>query len=91
MAINRKDTWVAFALQALRCARIYDPRLWFSAYAFIESLGPHVQPADARWSGAVFQRAKREGLIRNVVMCGKPLVVSTPAGHRTPVWTFTDR
>lgn len=88
MAITTKDTWVAFALQALRIAKVYEPRLWFTAEAFINSLGAHVAPADARWAGAVFQRAKREGLIRQVEMGGKPATALTSAGHHTPLWTW---
>ena len=46
------------------------------------------RPADSRWLGSLFQRAKRDGLIRQVQSdyIGEPVTVLTKSRHRSPLW-----
>lgn len=43
---------------------------------------------DQRWMGGVMQRAKRAGMIKVLVVRGKPVKAWTNARHHTPVWQF---
>jgi hypothetical protein len=56
---------------------------FFSAVAFENG---YEEAADRRDWGAVFQRAKREGIIKVLHVDGKPQTAGTTAGHRTPLW-----
>ena len=84
---TNKETWVVYALASLRNALVYNPSMLFTAESFIRG---HitVAPVDPRWAGAVFQRAKREGLIKQLMIGRFEYLVKAPttAGHLTPVW-----
>lgn len=93
--IAAKDFWVSYALNRLRFELTYHPTIVFTAEQFVEMF-LYPKPADKRWVGAVFQRAKREGLIKQLtstfenwvtgIVTDVPATALTRAGHRTPVW-----
>jgi len=87
MEARDKDAWVNYALGKMRLALIYNPFMLFTAESFIAGHVP-VSPADPRWAGAVFQRAKRAKLIKQLRsgLENEDVTAPTSAGHRTPVW-----
>lgn len=84
-----RESWIRMALQYLRvhCKRGEWP-VQFTSEDILHLLlqDGFSAPGDNRWMGAVFQRAKREGLIRNFEVLGERMFSVVESRHKMPVW-----
>ena len=84
-----RESWIGMALQYLRvhCRKAEWPVQFTSEdilHLIIKDGFPG--PWDSRWMGAVFQRAKREGVIRNYEVMGVRQFRQVESRHKMPVW-----
>jgi len=87
-----REGWIRMALQYLRvhCAKSEWPTQFTSeAISHLLPKARFPQPDDKRWMGAVFRRAKREGLIRNYEVLGVRQFREVESRHKMPVWEST--
>ena len=84
-----REGWIRMALQYLRvhCIKSEWPVQFTSEdILHIMAYDNFPRPDDKRWMGAVFQRAKREGLIRNFEVKGARIFSEVESRHKMPVW-----
>ena len=89
MTIDKKEAWANLALSLMRGWLPRAQGIAFTCDHFAAKMFDRYNleaPADRRWMGTVFQRAKREGLIEVLRINGVPATALTPGKHRTPLW-----
>lgn len=76
-------------IQLLREALPRTNGIAFSADHFGVKMFAHLNlssPPDGRLLGLIFLRAQKEGLVKKVMVNGKPATILTRSKHRSPLW-----
>jgi hypothetical protein len=85
-----REAWVKMALQYLRVHILKQEwPIQFVAedISHLLKFDGYPPPLDKRWMGAVFSRAKREGIIKNYEVKGARVFSEVESRHKMPVWT----